>query len=112
MKGPGWHGKRKQGLTNERNLFHSEKCSFWVPSILPLRFLIYTLHPVRRSFTSRFEMCPFFSFMLNQTRNEANIPLSLGGHVESQEDKKFRFRTARREFSARLAVQKQSFLFS
>ena len=44
-----------------------------------------------------------------------NRRLSLGGHVESQEKKSFVFTrqaSARREFSARLEVQKQSFLFS
>ena len=43
-----------------------------------------------------------------------SIPLSLGGHVESRENKSFVFArqtSARREFGARLAVQKQNFLF-
>ena len=47
--------------------------------------------------------------------NILDRPLLLGGHVESQENKRFVFArqaSARREFSARLAVQKQSFLFS
>ena len=44
-----------------------------------------------------------------------NRPLSLGGHVESQENKSFVFArqaSPRREFSARLAVHNPSFLFS